>query len=156
MAFERRLRQLGYVEGENLIIDFLKPERPDTLTRAARELVRHRPDVILAAGPEASLRALRQTTRTVPIVIVALNYDPVAKGYVASLARPGGNITGIFARSPEVSAKQVELLREALPHATRLAMLWEATSADQAESVEAAATYLRPRAEASAADDRGT
>ncbi len=142
VAFERRLYQLGYVEDENLVIDFLKPDRPDTLTRTARELVRHRPDAILAAGPEASVQALRQTTSTVPIVIVALNYDPVAKGYVASLARPGGNITGIFARTLEISAKQLELLREALPQATRLAMLWEATSADQAESAEAAARLL--------------
>lgn len=74
--------------------------------------------------------------------MVALNYDPVAKGYVAGLARPGGNVTGVFARTPEIGPKQLELLREALPKVTRVALLWEALAADQVEPVESAARTL--------------
>ena len=146
-AFDQRLRELGYIEGQNLAVDFRVPSKGEDLSQTADALVRQRPDVLVVVGPEASMKAARRATRTIPIVMVALNYDPIALGYVESLARPGGNITGLFFRLPEVAAKQLELLREALPGAAPVTMLWEAAAADQMRSAAAAAMALgvRPR-----------
>jgi hypothetical protein len=90
-AFEQRLRELGYVEGQNLAIDFLGLDgHIDRLPEAMEELVRRKVDVILAAGQEVTLKAAKQATGTIPIVMIAINYDPLALGYVGSLARQGG------------------------------------------------------------------
>jgi putative ABC transport system substrate-binding protein len=144
-AFEHRLRELGYIEGQNLAIHFRTPSKGEDLLQTADALVRQRPDVLVVVGPEASMTAARRATRTIPIVMVALNYDPIALGYVESLARPGGNITGLFFRSPELAAKQLELLRDALPRAESIAMLWEAAASDQMRSAAAAAMALGVR-----------
>jgi putative ABC transport system substrate-binding protein len=142
-AFEHRLRELGYVEGQNLVIEFRtgegKAERYPTL---AAELVNLSVDVLLASGPEATLRAARHATGTIPIVMVAIDYDPVARGYVAGLPRPGGNITGLFFQQLELTGKRLELLKDALPRLTRVAVLWDAFSADQLPAAEAAAGRL--------------
>src|SRR5512143_912253 len=90
--FERRLHELGWVEGRNLVIDFQTPKGSRDLSAIAARFVRQNVDVIIAGGPEASLKAARQATSTIPIVMIALNYDPVGKGYVASLGHPGGNV----------------------------------------------------------------
>jgi putative tryptophan/tyrosine transport system substrate-binding protein len=111
-AFEQQLRSHGWVEGTNLAIDYRTPRSSSDFAVSATDLVRENVDVILAGGPDASLKAARRATATIPIVIVALNYDPIEKGYVASLARPGGNVTGVFSRAPEVGAKALELLKE--------------------------------------------
>ena len=96
-AFDRRLMELGYIEGKNLVTEFQNAEgKPERLFEIAAEMVRHNVDLLLAGGPEAPARASRQATSTIPIVIVAVDYDPVATGYAASLARPGGNVTGVF------------------------------------------------------------
>src|SRR5438067_5754288 len=129
-AFEQRLRELGWIDGKNLSIDFELGEGPAQLSAVADRMVRRGADVILAAGPEAAVKATSESTRTIPIVIVALNYDPVEKGYVASLARPGRNITGIFVRNPEVGPKQLELLHQAIPRVRRVGVLWTTFSAD--------------------------
>jgi len=100
-AFEQRLRELGWVEGKNLAIDFEMPKGSRDISAIAADLVRQNVDVILAGGPESSLKAATHATSTIPIVVVALNYDPVTKGHVASLARPGGNVTGVFSLAPE-------------------------------------------------------
>jgi putative ABC transport system substrate-binding protein len=142
VAFEQRLRELGYVEGQNLTIDFRATEGAQKLHDLAVNMVRERPDVMVVGGPEAPLKALRDATTTIPIVLIALNFDPVAKGYIQSLARPGGNITGVFQRTYEVAAKQVELFREALPKATRFVVLWEAFANDELASVEARARAI--------------
>ena len=143
-AFEERLRELGWIDGRTVSIEFRSPPQSDParLDEVAAELVRAKVDVILVTGPEPTLRAATQATSTVPIVMVALNYDPVAKGYAAGLARPGGNVTGVFARSPEIGPKQLELLREALPKVNRIALLWEALAADQVQPVESGARTL--------------
>lgn len=141
-AFDDRLRELGYIEGQNLTTDFRAPARGEEISQTVDAAVRQRPDVLVVVGPEASMKAATRATRTIPIVMVALNYDPIALGYIASLARPGGNITGLFFRMPEVAAKQLELLRDALPTAAPLAMLWEAAASDQMRSASAAATTL--------------
>jgi len=141
-AFEQRLRELGYVEGQSITIDFRIPSAAQDLSEVAAALVQSNPDVLMVPGPEASLKAAIRATKKIPIVMVAMNYDPIALGYVASLFKPGGNITGLFSRSPELTAKQLELLREALPRATTIAVLWEANSADQVRAAEVAAASL--------------
>src|SRR5262245_12074833 len=142
-AFKQRLQELGYVEGQNLVLERRAAEgQLDRLPDLAAELVRLNVDVIVASGPEALLRAARGATDTIPIVMSARDYDPMALGYVAGLARPGGNITGVVHQRLELTAKQLELLKEALPTVTRVAVLWDDASADQRRAAEAAAQAL--------------
>ena len=141
-AFEERLRELGWVDGRNLAIDFQLPKGSRDIPAIAADLVRKHVDLILAGGPEASLKAARQATSTIPIVMVALNYDPVERGHVASLARPGGNVTGVFSLAQEQGAKQLELLREVLPRVTLVGVLWEAFATDQLPLLDASARKL--------------
>jgi putative ABC transport system substrate-binding protein len=139
-AFARRLAELGYVEGQNLAIEFRTADgRPERFPSLIADLVRRRVDVILPVGPEGSLRAARDAGHGLPIVVVAIDYDPIARGYVGGLARPGGNITGLFLRQPELTPKRVELLREVTPRLRRLAVFWDAFSIDQLQEVRALA-----------------
>jgi putative tryptophan/tyrosine transport system substrate-binding protein len=140
VAFERRLAELGYIEGRNLAIEFRSAEgRPERFPALMAGLVRAGVDVILPVGPEGSLRAAKDATGAIPIVVVAIDYDPIARGLVGALARPGGNVTGLFLRQPELTAKRVELLREAVPSLRRLAVFWDAFSADQLKEAETVA-----------------
>jgi len=144
-AFEQRLRELGWVDGKNLAVDFRAGESREQAEAIVASFVRSPVDVILVPGPELGLSVASGATRTIPIVIAALNYDPVQKGYVKSLARPGRNITGIHYRNPEVGAKQVELLQSVLPSASRVGLLWSRYSVDQVPPVETAASRLSLR-----------
>ena len=108
----------------------------------AAELTRSRPDLIVASGPETSLQAVMGVSGFIPVVMIAINFDPLARGYVASLARPGGNITGLVFQQLELAQKQVELLTQAFPDRTRLAMLFDAQSADQFGAAERTARLL--------------
>jgi putative ABC transport system substrate-binding protein len=105
----------------------------------AQELTR-KVGVIVALGNELTLKAARQATTTIPIVMIAIDYDPLALGYVASLARPEANITGVFLRQPELTLKRLELLTETLPHKKRIALLWDALSVDQLKATHALAS----------------
>ena len=121
-AFRQGLRELGYVEGKNIVIEWRFAEgKPDRLPALAAELVRLKVDIIVTGGPTAT-RAAKEATTTIPIVM-AQDTDPVANGFVASLARPGGNITGLSNLSPEISGKQLELLKEIVPKLSRVAVL---------------------------------
>jgi ABC-type uncharacterized transport system substrate-binding protein len=143
LDFQQQLQELGYIEGQNLALEVRAAEGQfERLPGLAAELVRLNVDVIVASGPEATLRAPRGATDTIPIVMRALDYDPIALGYVAGLARPGGNITGVVHQQLELTAKQLELLKEALPTVTRVAVLWDDASADQRRAAEAAARPL--------------
>jgi putative tryptophan/tyrosine transport system substrate-binding protein len=143
LDFQQQLQELGYIEGQNLALEVRAAEGQfERLPGLAAELVRLHVDVIVASGPEATLRAARGATDTIPIVMRALDYDPIALGYVAGLARPGGNITGVVHQQLELTAKQLELLKEALPTVTRVAVLWDDASADQRRAAEAAARPL--------------
>jgi putative ABC transport system substrate-binding protein len=143
LDFQQQLQELGYIEGQNLALEVRAAEGQfELLPGLAAELVRLNVDVIVASGPEATLRAARGATDTIPIVMRALDYDPIALGYVAGLARPGGNITGVVHQQLELTAKQLELLKEALPTVTRVAVLWDDASADQRRAAEAAARPL--------------
>jgi putative ABC transport system substrate-binding protein len=146
-AFEQRLRELGWIEGTNLSVEFAAGETSDQLEKAAARFVEDQVDAILAAGPELGAQAASRSTQTIPIVIVALNYDPVEKGFARSLARPGRNITGVYFRNPEVGAKQLELLHAALPAVSRVGVLWTQYSADQVSPVESMAARLHLKLE---------
>ena len=120
--FRQRLRELGYVEDQTIVLVVRNAEgRADRYAELANDVVRLRPDVIVVQG-NAALAALRQVTRTLPIVMANIG-DPVGAGFVTSLARPGGNITGLSNMAEGISAKWVELLKEVTPKATRVAVL---------------------------------
>ena len=120
------LRDLGYVEGQNLIMEYRYAEgREERLPDLAAELVRLKVDVIVAGGP--AIRAAQHATSTIPIVM-AVSGDPVAQGYVASLARPGGNITGVSILGAEITGKRLEILKETVPQSTRIAVLAHPTA----------------------------
>jgi putative ABC transport system substrate-binding protein len=122
IAFRQRLQELGWTEGRNLQIDYRWAAGPDRSTNYAAELVRLAPDVVVANGTPA-LSAMHQATRTIPVVFVVV-VDPVGAGYVQSLARPGGNITGFSTFEPEMGAKWLELLKEAYaPNLRRVAVI---------------------------------
>ncbi len=123
-AFRQGLRELGYLEGRNLVIERRFAEGTlERLPELAAELARLKVDVIVAAGTPA-IKAARQATREIPIIMSAVG-DPVGEGLVASLARPGGNITGVTVQSPELSAKRLQLLKEAVPRVSRVAIVWD-------------------------------
>ncbi len=126
-ALQQGLRELGYVEGQNIVIEYRGAEgKLDRLLDLAAELVRLKVDAIVAGPGFPAAVAAKLATATVPIVIVAAG-DPVGTGLVASLAHPGGNITGISDMGTELSAKRLELLKEAAPKLSRVAVLWNST-----------------------------
>jgi len=121
-AFRQGLRELGYVEGQNIVIEWRSAEgKFERQGELAVELVRLKVDVIVSSGPTMT-RAAKEATSTIPIVM-AFDSDPVGNGFVTSLARPGGNVTGLSALSPELSGKQLELLKEIIPRLSRVAVL---------------------------------
>jgi putative tryptophan/tyrosine transport system substrate-binding protein len=125
-AFQQGLRELGYVEGQNIRIEYRYTDAPlqgdiDRMAQLAAELVRLKPDVLVVSITEAALAA-RSVTRTIPIVM-ANAADPVGAGLVSSLAHPGGNITGLTRLAPELVGKNLEILKEAVPETTRVAVL---------------------------------
>src|SRR5262245_55017151 len=122
-AFKQGLREQGYVEGQNVILEHRYGEaRVERMAEVAAELVRMKVGVIVA-GTDPVIAAVKRQTRSIPIVMASVS-DPVGTGFVASLARPGGNITGTSMMSPELSAKRLELLREAVPQLSRVAVMW--------------------------------
>jgi putative ABC transport system substrate-binding protein len=144
-AFRQGLRDLGYVEGKNIALEFRWAEgKRDPLPGLAAELVRLKVDVLVSGGGSSATRALKQATNTIPIVMTA-GSDPVAAGFVASLARPGGNITGPTLGGLELSGKRLELLKEAVPKLSRVAVLGNpdgATYGPQMKEMEVAARAL--------------
>jgi putative ABC transport system substrate-binding protein len=125
--FRQRLREHGYVEGRNIFIEYRYAEgKLERLPDLAAELVRLKLDVIVASGSPGVLAA-KKATRTIPIVFAAAP-DPVGTGIVSSLARPGGNITGLSTMAPDLDGKRLELLKEAFPKVAQVAFLWQSTS----------------------------
>ncbi len=143
-GFRQALRESGYVDGANLTIEYrMKSASQEQMIALARELVRLTVDVILAIGP-VSVTAAAALAPSIPVVAVDLETDPVATGLVASLARPGRNVTGLFLDFPELSGKWLQLLQEAVPRLSRVAVLWDpATGPAQLRAAEAAARTLR-------------
>jgi putative tryptophan/tyrosine transport system substrate-binding protein len=138
--FKQGLAQLGYTEGQQIaFVQKHADEEPARLGEAAAELVRMKPDVIFARGP-AAVAAVVRATPAIPIVAVDMESDPVALGYAKTLAQPGGNVTGVFLDLPEVSAKQLQLIREILPSLSRVALVGDSVgNAAQYRATERAA-----------------
>jgi putative ABC transport system substrate-binding protein len=123
------LRQLGYIEGQNIAFEYRYAEgKVDRFPELAAELVRLKVNVIVAGGGTRLVLAAKNATKTIPIVMVGAGVDPVEAGFVESLARPGGNVTGITTLSRELGGKRLELLKEAVPKVARVAVLYDATS----------------------------
>ena len=129
------LRDLGYTEGANIVIEWRWAEKVDQLPDLAADLVRLNVDVIVAPS-STFVEAARKATRSIPIVF-AVHADPVGLGHVASLARPGGNVTGLSMLLTELAAKGLEMMREAVPHATPIGVLWNPTTPSHLRALEA-------------------
>ena len=143
VAFVQRLSELGFVEGRNLVFESRDSGgRPERLPGLAAELVRQKCDLLFSGGQEAALIAMKQASRDTPIVIVALDYDPVASGHVTNLARPGGWITGVSPLQSVLPAKRLELLKELLPAARKVAVFANDGTKGQLEVVQDAARRL--------------
>jgi putative tryptophan/tyrosine transport system substrate-binding protein len=133
-AFRQGLRELGYVEGKNIVIEYRWAEgKTERLPDLAAELVRLKVDIIVTAGP-AVTRPAKEASSTIPIVM-SFDNDPVGSGFVASLARPGGNITGLSALFPELSGKRLELLKEVVPLLSRMAVFGTSTQPGTAQAL---------------------
>jgi putative tryptophan/tyrosine transport system substrate-binding protein len=133
-AFRQGLRELGYVEGKNIVIEWRYTEgKLDRYPALAAELVRLKVDIIVSGGPTAT-GFLKEATTTIPIVM-GFDTDPVGSGLVASLARPGGNITGLSVLSPELGGKRLELLKEIVPKLSRVAVLGSSTLPGNAQTL---------------------
>ena len=142
------MRELGYIEGQNIAIEYRYSEgKPERAAKLAAELVRLKVDVIVAAGGPTWVQAAKNATKTIPIVMVGLGADPVQAGLVESLARPGGNVTGITNQAGEIGGKRLELLKEAVPKIARVAVLYDPanpfTVQRSKEILQAAARALR-------------
>jgi putative tryptophan/tyrosine transport system substrate-binding protein len=124
-AFQRGLRDLGYLEGKNIVLEYRYAEgKPERFLELASEMVRSKVDIIVAVN-EAWVRAAKSATKTIPIVMVSVGPDPVEVGLVESLARPGGNITGVTLMAVELAGKRLELFKEAVPRLARVDALYD-------------------------------
>jgi putative ABC transport system substrate-binding protein len=133
-AFRQGLRELRYLEGQNIVIDWRSADgKADRLPALAAELLRLKVDVIITGGPTSN-RAAKDATVTIPIVM-AYDNDPVGNGFVTSLARPGGNITGLSTLAPEISGKQLELLKDIVLNLSRVAVLGTSNNPGNAQSL---------------------
>src|SRR5215510_14644485 len=130
MAFLQRLRELGHVEGQNFAAEFVLGGAPDTYYEGMKELVRRNVDILIATGNEIALKSALAATNSLPIVMVANDYDPLARGYVTNLARPSGNVTGVFFQQIELSTKRIQLVKDAFPDMSAATMFWDRLSVD--------------------------
>ena len=125
-AIRAALRERGYIEGQNITIEYRYTEgKPDRAPKLATELVRLKVDIIVAAGGPTWVQAAKNATKTIPIVMVGAGSDPVESGLIESLARPGGNVTGLTNLGPELDGKRLELLKEVVPKLARVAVLYD-------------------------------
>jgi putative ABC transport system substrate-binding protein len=141
-AFTRRMAELGYEEGKNFVFDFAPATNEEEYEIGYRPLVAREPDIVLATGPEIALKSALAATRTLPIVMIAIDYDPFARSYVTNLARPSGNVTGVFFQQIELAAKRIQLVKDAFPDMSAATMFWDRLSADQWQAAQSAAATL--------------
>src|SRR6516225_6738226 len=142
VAFEDRLRELGYFEGRNLAIDFVHDNDLDRLAAAVGEMARRRVDVLLIGGQDEVIKAAVTTAPSVPVVTTAVDSDPLVKGYIASLSHPGDNLTGVVFQQLEPMAKRLDLLTQAVPRISRIVFLYDIAGVYQAEAAKRAASAL--------------
>jgi len=140
--FLKRMAELGYQEGRNFTFDYIQTPNLEGYESKYRELATRKVDVFLAVGNEPALGAALSAADGKPIAFLAVDFDPLAKGYVATLSHPGGNVTGIFVRQLELAAKRVEIAREAFPRATVVGIAFDAVSSEQGDAAVEAARKL--------------
>ena len=143
-GFREALREGGFAEGQNVVLDYrMRPGPAETIEALAVELVQLPVDVLTAIAP-AAVAAAAKATRSIAIVAIDLETDPIARGLAQSLARPGGNVTGVFLDFPDLSGKWLQMIREVVPGLSRVALLWDpATGPAQLKAAESAARALR-------------
>src|SRR5947209_9775986 len=141
-AFLKRMAELGYQEGRNFTFDYIQTLDIEGYEKNYRELATRTVAVVLAVGNEPALRAALSAADGRPIAFLAVDFDPLAKGYVANLSHPGGNVTGIFVRQLELAAKRVEIAREAFPRATVVGITFDTVSREQRDAASKAARKL--------------
>jgi ABC-type uncharacterized transport system substrate-binding protein len=147
VAFLQRLKELGYEEGNNFVFDYIHAPNVDGYVGAYKELADRNPDILFASGPEITLQsALAAARGTIPIVMVAVDYDPLARGYVSNLAKPTGNLTGIYFQQIELTGKRLQLMTTAFPQLKSIMVFWDRVSADQWQVVQSDAARLGVRA----------
>jgi putative ABC transport system substrate-binding protein len=140
--FVLRMTELGYQEGKNFVFDLITASNFDEFEAGYRELAARNVDIILASGPEISLKSALANSTTKPIVMVAIDYDPLARGYVTSLARPTGNVTGVFLQQIELTEKRVQLLKSAFPNLQAATVFRDRITTDQWEAAQRAGANL--------------
>jgi putative ABC transport system substrate-binding protein len=156
-GFEERMAQLGYQQGKNFDLEFVQVPSTGEYGPTYRAIAARKVDIILALGPEIALKSALAVAGSLPIVMIAIDYDPLARGYVPSLARPSGNITGVFFQQIELTTKRLQLMNEALPEMKAVTVFWDRISADQWRAAESALNLMtmtarsRGRARTSAA-----
>jgi putative tryptophan/tyrosine transport system substrate-binding protein len=141
-SFEQRMAELGYQEGKNYTFDYLNVPKIEEYETGYRQLATRGVDIVVASGPEISLKSALASSTAKPIVMVAVDYDPIARGYVTSLARPTGNVTGLFLEQIELTAKRLQLLKSAFPNTLDVTVFRDRTSVDQWQAAQAAASPL--------------
>jgi putative tryptophan/tyrosine transport system substrate-binding protein len=142
-VFREELHTLGLSEGQNFSIDYKNIDDPRGLSVTVAELMQSRPDILVTSGTEIVLKTAIAAKGAIPIVMIAINFDPIARGYVTSLSRPGGDITGVVFQQLELAQKQVELLTHAFPDRNRLVVLFDDQSADQYVAADRTAKSLK-------------
>jgi putative tryptophan/tyrosine transport system substrate-binding protein len=141
-AFEQRMAELGYQDGRNYTFDYLNVPRAEEYEAGYRKLAARDVDIMVASGPDISLKSALACSDMKPIVMVAVDYDPLARGFVTSLARPTGNVTGLFLQEIELTAKRLQLLKNAYPEMRALTVFYDRTALDQWEAAQGVAATL--------------
>lgn len=142
MAFLKRMEELGYVQGRNFVFEFVQISNAAEYESAYQELAKRGVDIMLVAGPEIELKSALAASSSLPIVMIAIDYDPIALGYVPSLARPGGNVTGLVFQRIVLTMKRMQLMQQAFPDVKAMTVFWDRLSADQWKAAQSAAARL--------------
>jgi putative tryptophan/tyrosine transport system substrate-binding protein len=141
-AFDQRMTELGYQEGKNYTFEYMAVPDVDSYEAGYRQIAARGLDIIIAGGPELALKSAIAIAGTIPIVMVAIDYDPFARGYVTSLAKPTGNVTGLFLQQIELTAKRLQLLKSEFPDLKAVTVFWDRITADQWEAAQRAGPAL--------------
>lgn len=142
LVFLKRMEELGYVQGRNFVFEFVQAPNAAGYEGAYQELAKRELDIMLASGPEIALKSALAVAGSLPIVMIAVDYDPLTRGYVPNLARPGGNVTGLFLQQIELTGKRLQLMQEAFPDVKAVTVFWDRISADQWQATQSAAARL--------------
>jgi putative ABC transport system substrate-binding protein len=135
-AFEQRMVELGYQDGKNFAFELFQAPTIEAFASGYGQIVAGKPDILIASGTEIALKAALAATQSLPIVMVAIDYDPFAKGYVTSLARPTGNVTGLYLQQIDLVVKRLQLVKDAFPTMQAATVFWDRISADQWEAAQ--------------------